>query len=98
MKRNKKKHTTEFSKHLLHLDYAFFGVLLVLTILFPDIDFITLDAAWTAQLGISTTAYYVKTKSDNRIKVPINVIKSLPRSMRKDLDLTQVIVAIIQSD
>lgn len=89
---------TEFSKKLLFMDYIFMVVLIVLTIKFPGIDFITLDIAWIAQLGISSTAYYWKSKSDNKTKIPIKVINSLPRSMREDIDITQVIVASIQSD
>lgn len=89
---------TEFSKILLFLDYLCMVVLIYLTIKFPEIDFITLDVAWIAQLGVSSAAYYWKAKADNRTKVPINVIKSLPRSMREEVDLTQVIVSIIQSE
>lgn len=89
---------TEFSKILLYLDYLFMVVLIVLTVRFPDIDFITLDIAWIAQLGISSTAYYWKSKSDNKTKIPIKVIRSLPKDMRENIDITQVIVASIQSE
>lgn len=88
----------EFSKKLLCADYILFVVLVILTILYPAVDFITLDVAWIAQLGISSTAYYWKTKSDNKTKIPIKVIRSLPKEMREDIDVTQVIVASIQSD
>ena len=88
----------EFSKQLLYADYILFIVLIILTILYPEVDFITLDVAWIAQLGISSTAYYWKTKSDNKTKIPIKVIRSLPKEMRDDVDVTQVIVASIQSD
>lgn len=87
----------EFSKLLLLMDYLGMAVLIVLTTKFPEIDFITLDVAWIAQLGISSGAYYWKSKSDNRVKVPINVIKTLPKSMREEFNLTDVIVAIIQN-
>ena len=73
-------------------------VLIYLTIKFPEVDFITLDVAWIAQLGISSGFYYWKSKADNRTKVPMNVIRSLPKSMRDEVDLTQVIVSIIQSE
>ena len=89
---------TEFSKILLYLDYLFMVVLVFLTVKFPDIDFITLDIAWIAQLGISSTAYYWKSKSDNKTKIPIKVVSSLPKSMRENIDITQVIVASIQSE
>ena len=88
----------EFSKKLLYADYIIFVVLIILTILYPEVDFITLDVAWIAQLGISSTAYYWKTKSDNKTKIPIKVIRSLPKEMRDNVDVTQVIVASIQSD
>lgn len=91
-----KKH--EFSKKLLYADYAIMIVLFICTILFPDIDFITLDVAWIAQIGISSTAYYWKAKTENRTKVPLNVIKSLPESIRDKIDLTQIITSIIQHD
>lgn len=89
---------TEFSKILLFMDYLFMVVLIILTVIFPSIDFITLDIAWIAQLGISSTAYYWKSKSDNKTKIPIKVIRSLPKEMREDIDVTQVIIASIQSD
>lgn len=88
----------EFSKVLLALDYTVFGVLLLCTIRFPDIDFISIDVAWITQLGISTAAYYWKTKCDNRTKVPIKVIESLPEEIRKEINLTEIITAIIQSE
>lgn len=93
MKKRKGKY--EFSKILLLVDYIFMIVLIFLTLIFSGIDFITLDVAWIAQLGVSTGFYYWKTKSDNRVKVPIAVIKSLPYEMRSEIDLTEIIVSII---
>ena len=89
---------TEFSKKLLILDYLILIVLFYCTICFPEIDFITLDVAWIAQIGISTAAYYWKAKTENRIKVPFKVIESLPEDMRGDIDLTQIITSIIQHE
>ena len=88
----------EFSKKILNRDYAIMLVLILCTILFRDIDFITLDVAWIAQIGISSTAYYWKAKTENRTKVPLNVVKSLPKSMRDKIDLTEIITSIIQHD
>jgi len=72
-------------------------VLLFCTVKYPDIDFITLDVAWIAQLAVSTGFYFWKAKTENRTKVPINVIQSLPKSMREGLNLTEVIVEIIKA-
>lgn len=88
----------EFSKGLRILDYLILIVLFYCTIRFPEIDFITLDVAWIAQIGISTAAYYWKAKTENRIKVPFKVIESLPEDMRGDIDLTQIITTIIQHE
>jgi hypothetical protein len=88
----------EFSKKLLIVDYLVLIVLFVCQIIFPAVDFTTIIVAWVAQLGISSTAYYWKTKSDNRVKVPLKVIESLPEDIREQIDLTQVVISIIQSD
>ena len=88
----------EFSKKLLIVDYIVLGWLVVSAVLFPEIDFIALCVAWIAQTGVSSAAYYWKAKTENRTKVPIMVIQSLPRSMRDKLDLTQVITSIIEHE
>ena len=88
----------EFSKKLLILDYLILMVLFLCTILFPAIDFVTLDVAWIAQVGISSMAYYWKAKTENRIKVPFKVMESLPEDMRDKIDLTQIITTIIQHE
>ena len=88
----------EYSKKLLIADYAVMLVLILCTILFREIDFITLDVAWIAQLGVSTGAYLWKAKNENRVKIPMKVIEGLPEEIRKDIDLTQVIVSLIQAE
>lgn len=87
----------EYSKKLLIADYAIMLVLFLCTALFQGVDFITLDVAWIAQLGVSTGAYMWKAKNENRIKIPMQVIKSLPEDIRKEMDLTQIIVSLIQA-
>ena len=89
---------TEFSKKLLILDYIMFVVLLVCAVIFPEVDFVAIIVAWIAQLGISTAAYYWKAKNENRTKVPLKVVESLPADVREQLDLTQIVTSIIQSD
>lgn len=89
---------SEFSKKLLVMDYLVFFGLLAGMVLFPEVDFVTIVVAWIAQLGLSTTAYYWKAKNENRTKVPIKVIRSLPSDVRNQIDLTQIMIAIIQSE
>lgn len=88
----------EFSKKLLIVDYLILVVLFVCAVIFQAVDFSTIICAWIAQLGISSAAYYWKAKNDNRTKVPFKVIESLPEEMRNQIDLTQVITSIIQSE
>lgn len=88
----------EFGKKLLAVDYAGFFILLVCMISFRDLDFTAVICAYLAQLGIAQGAYYWKAKCENRVKVPIKVIQTLPKEIREQLDLTTIIVAIIQSE
>lgn len=88
----------EFSKKLLIVDYAIFAILIVCATIFQSVDFSAIIVSWIVQMGISSAAYYWKAKNDNRTKVPIKVIQSLPDEVRDQLDLTQVITAIIQSE
>ena len=88
----------EYSKRLLIMDYAIMLVLFLCTVIFQGVDFITLDVAWIAQLGLSTGMYYWKAKNENRIKIPVKVIESLPKEVRDNVDLTQVIVSLIQAE
>jgi hypothetical protein len=88
----------EFSKKLLIVDYLILMVLFICSMIFRDVDFTSITIAWIAQLGISSGAYYWKAKCENRTKVPLKVIESLPKDMRDQLDLTQVITSIIQND
>ena len=88
----------EFSKKLLVVDYLILVVLILCAIFCRSVDFTSIVVAWTAQIAISSAAYYWKAKCENRTKVPMKVIESLPEEVRTQIDLTQVITAIIQSE
>lgn len=88
----------EFSKKLLVLDYTILIALIVLAAIKPEIDFATVIVAWVAQLGVSTAVYYWKAKCENRTKIPFKVIETLPDNLKQELNLTDVIVAIITSE
>ena len=83
---------------MLFVDYLILIVLLICKIIFPEVDFDGIIVAWVAQISITTGVYGWKAKSENRIKVQIKVIESLPEEVRKDLELTQIITTIIQSE
>lgn len=88
----------EFSKRILILDYIVLAVLVVLTLLFSEVDLTAITIAWIGQLGISTGFYFWKARMENKVKVPIAIIESLPDELKSELDLTQVITSIIQSE
>lgn len=88
----------EFSKILLLMDYLILIVLFCCAIFFPEVDFSTIIIAWIAQVGVSSAAYYWKAKTENRTKVPLKVIESMPPDIQDKIDLTQVITSIIQSE
>ena len=88
----------EFSKKLLIVDYLLMVVLLICATVYPNVDFTAISIAWTTQLGISSAAYYWKAKCENRTKVPLKVIESLPPEVIDHVDLTQIITSIIQND
>ena len=93
----------EFSKALLAVDYAIFFVLLWKFFEYCEMGIDVTNVAvvlgaWAVQLGVSQAAYYWKAKNENRIKIPIKVIESLPEDIRSELDLTQVVTSIIQSE
>lgn len=88
----------EFSKKLLIVDYLILIVLFICAGMIREVDFTSITIAWIAQVGISSGAYYWKAKCENRTKVPLKVIESLPPEIRDHLDLTQVVTSIIQND
>lgn len=85
-----------FSKWMIVIDY-FFMVLLVLLSCF-NYELVSLAIAWTAQLAISTGFYYWKAKNENRIKIPIEIVRNLNEIENENIDLTQIITALIEKD
>ena len=87
----------EFSKKLLIVDYILFILLCVFAVIFTMVDFTIVITAWIAQIGVSSTAYYSKAKSENKTKIPMKIIETLPEDIRQELDLTTIITTILQS-
>ena len=86
----------EFSKKLLICDYIIFLLLVLCHLIWGNLTEIIV--AWAAQLGISSGFYYLKAKSENRTKIPIKVISSLPPEIRKEVNLTELIQTVIQME
>lgn len=90
--------TMEFSKKLLIIEYIVLAIFLICSMIFQAVDFMSVICAWIGLMGLSHGMYYWKAKNENRTKVPMQVIKGLPQDVRDNLDLTQIVVAIIQSE
>lgn len=87
----------EFSKKLLICDYIIFFLLIICHLIWGEtVDFLSIIIAWIAQLGISSGFYYWKSKCENRTKVPIKVIASLPPEIRKEVNLTELVASVLQ--
>lgn len=88
----------EFSKLILIVELLVLIAMIVCAVKMPEINFESIICAWIAVIGASAAAYFWKAKTENRIKVPIKVIESLPEDVRDELNLTELITAIIQSE
>lgn len=85
-----------FSKWMILIDYLLMDVLIILSCF--NYELVALAIAWTAQLAISTGFYYWKAKNENRIKIPMEIIKSMDGLQNENIDLTQIITTLIDKD
>lgn len=85
-----------FSKWMIVIDY-FFMILLIALSCF-NYELVNLAVAWIAQLAISTGFYYWKAKNENRIKIPMEIVRTLNEVENADIDVTQIITTLIEKD
>lgn len=89
-----------FSKKLLLVDYV---ILLLMVVAFMVFTITGKDTnncavvvgAWIAQIAVSSGFYYWKAKSENLIKMPIQLLDDLPEDMRERADPNQIIESVI---
>jgi hypothetical protein len=87
-----------FSKKLLIADYVIL-VLLIVALFIPNVDTGSVSVvlcAWIAQIAISSGFYYWKAKSENLIKLPIQLLADLPEDMRERADPNQIIASVLE--
>lgn len=53
--------------------------------------------AWIAQLGISSGAYYMMSKSDHKIQLPMAMLNTMPEEIKSQLDMTQVVTTVLNT-
>lgn len=88
----------EMLKKVFIVELVILAILVICTACFPTVDFVNITITWIGVIGVTVAVYAWKAKSENRIKVPLKVLESLPEDMRDQLDLTAIITAIIQSE
>ena len=89
-----------FSKKLLIADYVVLAVLLVWLVVLSNQEKDTTNmavviAAWIAQIAVSSGFYYWKAKSENLVKMPIQMLKDLPEDMKEKADPNQIIASVL---
>jgi hypothetical protein len=53
--------------------------------------------SWILQLGVSSGAYYMMTRSDHRIQLPIKLIQDMPEDIKENVDMTQIITTVLST-
>lgn len=86
----------EFSKIILVVDYLIFWFLAIVSFFNPEVVMIT--TAWIAQVGVSTGFYFWKAKQENKVKVPIKILESMPDEYKEQIDLTQIVTTILSNE
>lgn len=54
-------------------------------------------SSWILQLGVSSGAYYVMSKSDHKVQLPMAMINTMPENIKEQVDMTQIITTILSS-
>ena len=52
---------------------------------------------WVAQLGISSGAYYMMSRSDHKIQLPMQMLDTIPDDIKSQIDMTQVITTVLST-
>ena len=89
-----------FSKWLLIADYVVLVGLLVWLVVLSyqgkdTTNMAVVIAAWIAQIAVSSGFYYWKAKSENLVKMPIQMLKHLPEDMNEKADPNQIIESVL---
>lgn len=54
-------------------------------------------SAWIAQLGVSSAAYFVLVKSERKMQLPMMLINELPKDIKDNVDMTEIITTVLTS-
>lgn len=54
-------------------------------------------SSWILQLGLSSGAYYVMSKSDHKVQLPMAMLNTMPDEIKSQLDMNQIIVTLLST-
>lgn len=66
-------------------------------ILFNLDGFGVLLGSWVIQLGVSSGAYYIMSKSDHKIELPMKMINTLPDDIKEQVNMNDLITTVLQN-
>lgn len=52
---------------------------------------------WIAQLGVSSGAYYMMSRSDHKIQLPMAMLNTIPDEIKSQLDMNQIITTLLST-
>lgn len=98
--KKRKSHKYCFSKKLLIADYVILLLMILSFFVFTmngkdTSNCAVVVGAWIAQIAISSGCYYWKAKSENLIKMPIELLEDLDDEMRAKADPNQIIASVL---
>ena len=53
--------------------------------------------SWIMQLGISSGAYYMMSKSDHKVQLPMKLINDIPDDIKQQLDMNQIVTTVLST-
>ena len=59
--------------------------------------FSILLGAWITQLGLSSGAYYLMSRSDHKIQLPMQMLDTIPDDIKEKIDITQIITTVLST-
>lgn len=59
--------------------------------------FTILLSVWITQLGISSGAYYMMSRSDHKIQLPMAMLDTMPDEIKAQLDMNQIVTTVLST-
>lgn len=60
-------------------------------------NFSILLGVWITQLGLSSGAYYLMSRSDHKIQLPMAMLNTMPDEIKSQLDINQIVTTVLST-